>query len=71
MLKANLGIVQRVIINMSEVDGVRDFRRYFINSLYNETLTHYFNEGCCERFWLLRDGGADDCEVILCLNAVK
>ena len=50
MLKANLDIVQRVIINMSEVDGVRDFRRYFINSLYNETLTHYFNEGCASRW---------------------
>ena len=50
MLKADLDIVQRVIINMSEVDGVRDFRRYFINSLYNETLTHYFNEGCASRW---------------------
>ena len=50
MLRADIYMVQSVLIKMAEVEGIRDFRRYFINSLYNETLTHYFNEGCASRW---------------------
>ena len=50
MLQANINIVENVLVNMSKVDGIRDFRRYFISSLYNEVLTYHFNEGCESRW---------------------
>ena len=50
MLQANINIVQNVLVNMSKVDGIRDFRKYFISSLYNEVMTYHFNEGCESRW---------------------
>lgn len=49
MLQANINIVENVLVNMSKVDNIKDFRRYFISSLYNEVLTYHFNEGCESR----------------------
>ena len=46
MLKANIHMVENVIQNMAKVDDIRKYDKYFIVSLYNETLTHNFNEGC-------------------------
>ena len=49
MLKANIYMVENVLGNMAKVDNIKDFRRYFISSLYNEVLTYHFNEGCESR----------------------
>ena len=49
MLQADICIVQSVLENMAKVDNIKDFRRYFISSLYNEVLTYHFNEGCERR----------------------
>ena len=49
MLQADICIVQSVLENMAKVDNIKDFRRYFISSLYNEVLTYHFNEGCESR----------------------
>ena len=38
--------VQSVLQKMAQVDNIKDFRKYFISSLYNEVLTYHFNEGC-------------------------
>ena len=45
MLKANIYMVESVIEKMALIDDIKDFRRYFISSLYNEVLTYHFNEG--------------------------
>ena len=50
MLQANIYMVESVLVKMAQVDGIKDFRRYFISSLYNEVLTYYFNEGCESRW---------------------
>ena len=50
MLKANIYMVENVLENMAKVDNIKDFRRYFISSLYNEVLTYHFNEGCESRW---------------------
>ena len=50
MLKADLNIVQSVLMKMAEVDHIKDFRKYFISALYNEVLTYHFNEGCENRW---------------------
>lgn len=49
MLKANIYMVESVIEKMALIDDIKDFRRYFISSLYNEVLTYHFNEGCESR----------------------
>ena len=49
MLKANIYMVENVLENMAKVDNIKDFRKYFISSLYNEVLTYHFNEGCESR----------------------
>ena len=49
MLKANIYMVENVLENMAKVDNIKDFRRYFISSLYNEVLTYHFNAGCERR----------------------
>ena len=49
MLKANIYMVENVLENMAKVDNIKDYRRYFISSLYNEVLTYHFNEGCESR----------------------
>ena len=49
MLQANIYMVESVLVKMAQVDGIKDFRRYFISSLYNEVLTYHFNEGCESR----------------------
>lgn len=49
MLQADICIVQSVLEKMAKVDNIKDFRRYFISSLYNEVLTYHFNEGCESR----------------------
>ena len=46
MLQANIYMVENVLLKMAKVDDIRDFRKYFISSLYNEVLTYHFNEGC-------------------------
>ncbi len=50
MLKADLNIVQSVLMKMAEVDHIKGFRKYFISALYNEVLTYHFNEGCENRW---------------------
>ena len=50
MLKANIYMVENVLENMAKVDNIKDFRRYFISSLYNEVLIYHFNEGCESRW---------------------
>ena len=49
MLKADIYMVQSVLEKMAQVDDIKDFRRYFISSLYNEVLTYHFNQGCESR----------------------
>ena len=49
MLQANIYMVENVLINMAKVDDIKDFRKYFISSLYNEVLTYHFNQGCENR----------------------
>ena len=43
-------MVESVLVKMAQVDNIKDFRRYFISSLYNEVLTYHFNEGCESRW---------------------
>ena len=50
MLKANISMVESVLQNMAKVDDIEKFGKYFIVSLYNETLTHNFNDGCESRW---------------------
>ena len=50
MLQANINMVQNVLQKMAQVDNIKDFRKYFISSLYNEVLTYHFNEGCESRW---------------------
>lgn len=50
MLKADINMVQNVLEKMAKVDNIKDFRKYFISSLYNEVLTYHFNEGCENRW---------------------
>ncbi len=50
MLQADINMVQNVLLKMAKVDNIKDFRRYFISSLYNEVLTYHFNEGCESRW---------------------
>ena len=38
MLQANIYMVESVLVKMAQVDNIKDFRRYFISSLYNEVL---------------------------------
>ena len=49
MLQADINMVQNILLKMAQVDNIKDFRRYFICSLYNEVLTYHFNEGCESR----------------------
>ena len=49
MLQADINMVQNILLKMAQVDNIKDFRRYFISSLYNEVLTYHFNEGCESR----------------------
>ena len=46
MLKVDINMVQTALIKMPEVDGIHDFRKYFISTLYNEAISYNFNEGC-------------------------
>ena len=50
MLQANIYMVESVLVKMAQVDNIKDFRRYFISSLYNEVLTYHFNQGCESRW---------------------
>lgn len=50
LLQADLNIVETVLLKMAQVDNIKDFRRYFISSLYNEVLTYHFNESCENRW---------------------
>ena len=50
MLQADINMVQNVLQKMAQVDNIKDFRKYFISSLYNEVLTYHFNEGCEHRW---------------------
>ena len=50
MLRANIYMVESALEKMAEVDGIKDFRKYFIATLYNEVLTYNFSDGC-ERRW--------------------
>ena len=49
MLKVDIYILQSVLEKMAKIDNIKDFRRYFISSLYYETLTYHFNDGCESR----------------------
>ena len=46
MLKANISMVENALLNMAQVDDIKKFQKYFITTLYNETLSYHFNEGC-------------------------
>ncbi len=50
MLRADINMIQNVLEKMAKVDNIKDFRKYFISSLYNEVLTYHFNEGCENRW---------------------
>ncbi len=50
MLKADINTVESALLKMADVDGIKDFRKYFISTLYNEVLTYNFNEGCESRW---------------------
>lgn len=50
LLRADLEIVQSALQKMAKVDDIRDFRKYFISTLYNEVQTYHFNEGCESRW---------------------
>ncbi len=50
MLQADIYMIESVLEKMAQVDGIKDFRKYFISSLYNEVLTYHFNEGCENRW---------------------
>ncbi|MBQ8927297.1 MAG: hypothetical protein IJ055_03355 [Oscillospiraceae bacterium] len=50
LLQADIYMVENVLVKMAQVDGIKDFRKYFISSLYNEVLTYHFNEGCESRW---------------------
>jgi hypothetical protein rflaF_21006 len=50
ILQANIYMVESVLEKMSKVDNIKDFRKYFISSLYNEVLTYHFNDGCESRW---------------------
>lgn len=50
MLRANIYMVENVLVNMAKVDNIKNFRKYFISALYNEVLTYHFNEGCESRW---------------------
>ena len=50
MLQADIYIVESVLVKMAQVDNIKDYRKYFISSLYNEVLTYHFNEGCESRW---------------------
>ncbi len=50
MLKADINTVQSAWLKIADVDGIRDFRKYFISTLYNEVLTYNFSEGCESRW---------------------
>lgn len=50
MLRANIYMVENVLVNMAKVDNIKNFRKYFIRALYNEVLTYHFNEGCESRW---------------------
>ena len=43
MLKANIHMVENALLNMGQVDDIKKFQRYFITTLYNETLSYHFN----------------------------
>ena len=49
LLQADIYMVESVLEKMAKVDDIKDFRKYFISSLYNEVLTYHFNEGCESR----------------------
>ena len=50
MLQANIYMVESVLEKMAKIDDIKDYRRYFISSLYNEVLTYHFNDGCESRW---------------------
>lgn len=50
MLKADINTVQSALLKMADVDGIKDYRKYFISTLYNEVITYNFNEGCESRW---------------------
>ena len=50
MLKADIYTVESALQKMAQVDNIRNFRKYFISSLYDEVLTYHFNEGCENRW---------------------
>lgn len=50
MMKADINMVESVLEKMAKVDNIKDFRKYFISSLYNEVLTYHFNDGCESRW---------------------
>lgn len=41
MLRANIYMVENVLVNMAKVDNIKNFRKYFISALYNEVLTYH------------------------------
>jgi len=50
MLQANIYMVESVLEKMAKIDNIKDFRKYFISSLYNEVLTYHFNDACESRW---------------------
>ena len=50
MMQADIYMVESVLQKMATIDDIKDFRKYFISSLYNEVLTYHFNDGCEHRW---------------------
>ena len=49
MLKANIFMVENAILQMAKVDEIKDFRKYFISTLYNEVIQYNFRNNCESR----------------------
>ena len=50
LLKADIVTVENAITQIAQVDNVRDFKRYFISTLYDEVTQRNFKENCENRW---------------------
>lgn len=49
MMKADIYMVESALEKMAKIDEIKKFGKYFISTLYEETLSYHFNEGCENR----------------------
>ena len=50
LLKADIVTVENALTQIAQVDNVRDFKRYFISTLYDEVTQRNFKENCENRW---------------------